>query len=355
MPDWWPIRGAAVHADGGVLAAGHFVVYGALALEVGHGLAQVGVVRERLLDEAVEQRVVVQAPPVRGQRRGAGGRARGGAREGLAGGAGWPGLRAALVVGADRRAGRERGGGGQRRDPKDERVGMMFIPSAVPHEAARRRRRLSCCAPPCCPALPPSPSGPRPGAHPAAAGRACTRTGMRCARRTQLKVGFTLGSRSALVERSRSAMPAAMRCRPCLRAPRAAHRRHAHAVAEVDARQLGFLEVALDVERLRIDQRQHRAARGGVAALAQVEVGDEPSVGARTSARCRLRRAASSGSSRPAPRGLRLVDARAGLLARSPARPGRRGPRCAVLAQHLGAQGARCAASAASAWRTASS
>jgi hypothetical protein len=106
------VRRAAVHADGGVLAAGHFVVDGAFALQVGHGLAQVGVVRERLRDEAVEQRVVVQAPPVRGQRRGAGGRARGGAREGLAGSA-LAGQRFGrlLVVGADRRTGRERGGG----------------------------------------------------------------------------------------------------------------------------------------------------------------------------------------------------------------------------------------------------
>ena len=34
-------------------------------------------------------------------------------------------------------------------------------------------------------------------------------TGMRCASRTQLKVGFTLGSRLGLVLRSRSAMPSA--------------------------------------------------------------------------------------------------------------------------------------------------
>src|SRR5208283_3912312 len=37
-----------------------------------------------------------------------------------------------------------------------------------------------------------------------------TRTGTRCAKRTQLKVGLTLASRSGLSERSRSAMPAAM-------------------------------------------------------------------------------------------------------------------------------------------------
>jgi hypothetical protein len=36
------------------------------------------------------------------------------------------------------------------------------------------------------------------------------RTGTRCARRTQEKVGFTLASRSALVPRSLSAMPPAM-------------------------------------------------------------------------------------------------------------------------------------------------
>jgi hypothetical protein len=37
-----------------------------------------------------------------------------------------------------------------------------------------------------------------------------TRTGMRCARRTQLNVGFTLASRLELALRSRSSMPAAM-------------------------------------------------------------------------------------------------------------------------------------------------
>ena len=50
------------------LHAGDTGFFGALALQVGERLAQVGVEGERLLHQAIEPRVVIEPPPMRRQR-----------------------------------------------------------------------------------------------------------------------------------------------------------------------------------------------------------------------------------------------------------------------------------------------
>ena len=100
------------------------------------------------------------------------------------------------------------------------------------------------------------------------------RTGMRCARRTQVKIGLTLARPWALS----SALVSAMRAADALDVAGdfgpPAHEADVGVVALVDVGQLRFLEVADDPEGIAVDHGELRLAGRGVVADAQREVGD---------------------------------------------------------------------------------
>ena len=59
-----PVAGAAVDGRGGEAAGAHLAQHRARSGEIGGGFAEVGIVSQRLLNEPVEQRVFVEAPPL---------------------------------------------------------------------------------------------------------------------------------------------------------------------------------------------------------------------------------------------------------------------------------------------------
>jgi hypothetical protein len=81
-----------------------------------------------------------------------------------------------------------------------------------------------------------------------------TRTGMRCARRTQVKIGLTLASPCALGCAFETLMPRAM-LSTWPQDLRVNHQLYAGRVGDADRFKIGFFEVAVDPERVGIDDR----------------------------------------------------------------------------------------------------
>ena len=80
-------------------------------------------------------------------------------------------------------------------------------------------------------------------------------------------------------------MPPAMLSTWPVRSGVLAHEVNRHGVADLDARQLGFLEIAVDVQSVAVDERHHALAGGHIGAGAEIHVGDVPGTEALTSER----------------------------------------------------------------------
>ena len=100
----------------------------------------------------------------------------------------------------------------------------------------------------------------RPGSSctPGGNGSRWMRTGMRCASRTQLKVGLMLASRFSLALRSRSSIAAGDALDPAGERRLAAEEPDRRLVAGGDRAELGLLEIAVDMDGIRVHQRGHR-------------------------------------------------------------------------------------------------
>ena len=92
-----------------------------------------------------------------------------------------------------------------------------------------------------------------------------------------------------------------------------AHQPDARPVADMDARQLRLLEIALDPERVAVDERHHAAAGGDVGAGPKLHVGDAPVDRG-------LHRRAFEVEPRQIPVGRRLIVGRLGLQIGGPGR-----------------------------------